>query len=83
MLACRFARCNKQVKLTFFKDYCQTFYTCSLWVSFTQRSFAAIRVQYSNILRLLMKLPKHCSASGMFAEAKISLPSGEKEWHRY
>ncbi|XP_061714626.1 uncharacterized protein LOC133523131 [Cydia pomonella] len=70
MLARRFARCNNQVKLTLFKAYCQTFYTCSLWVSFTQRSYNTLRVQYNNILRMLLRLPKHCSASGMFAEAR-------------
>jgi hypothetical protein len=70
MLARRFARCNEQVKLTLFKAYCQTFYTCSLWVSFTQRAYNAIRVQYNNILRMLLRLPKHCSASNMFAEAR-------------
>lgn len=70
MLARRFARCNKQVKVTLFKAYCQTFYTCSLWARFTQRAYNILRVQYNNILRMLLKLPKHCSASGMFAEAQ-------------
>jgi hypothetical protein len=70
MIARRFARCNEQVKLTLFKAYCQTFYTCSLWARFTQRAYNILRVQYNNILRLLLKLPKHCSASGMFAEAR-------------
>ncbi|XP_063371630.1 uncharacterized protein LOC134659852 [Cydia amplana] len=71
MLARRFARCNKSVKLTLFRAYCQTFYTCSLWVKFTQRAYNALRVQYNNILRMLLRLPKHCSASGMFAEARV------------
>lgn len=70
MLARRFARCNRQVKLTLFKAYCQTFYTCSLWVSFTQRAYNVLRVQYNNALRMLLRMPKHCSASGMFAEAQ-------------
>ncbi|XP_063530708.1 uncharacterized protein LOC134741744 [Cydia strobilella] len=71
MLARRFARCNKAVKLTLFRAYCQTFYTSSLWVRFTQRAYNALRVQYNNILRMLLRLPKHCSASGMFAEARV------------
>ena len=39
MLARRFARCSSQVKITLFKAYCQTFYTCSLWTNFTQRAY--------------------------------------------
>ncbi|XP_063625661.1 uncharacterized protein LOC134797369 [Cydia splendana] len=70
MLARRFARCNTQVKLTLFRAYCQTFYTCGLWASFTQRAYNTLRVQYNNILRMLLRLPRHCSASGMFAEAR-------------
>jgi hypothetical protein len=70
MLARRFARCNEQVKLTLFKAHCQTFYTCSLWASFTQRAYNTIRVQYNNVLRMLLRLPRHCSASRMFAEAQ-------------
>ncbi|XP_039758583.1 uncharacterized protein LOC120632684 [Pararge aegeria] len=70
MVARRFARCNKQVKITLFKAYCQTFYTCSLWVSYTQRTYNDLRVQYNNGFRVLMELPRFCSASLMFAEAR-------------
>ncbi|XP_045539858.1 uncharacterized protein LOC123722361 [Papilio machaon] len=35
MVARRFARCSKQVKVTLFKAYCQVFYTCSLWTNYT------------------------------------------------
>ncbi|XP_047995478.1 uncharacterized protein LOC125233482 [Leguminivora glycinivorella] len=35
------------------------------------RAYNTLRVQYNNILRMLMKLPKYCSASGMFAELRI------------
>ncbi|XP_063547124.1 uncharacterized protein LOC134754720 [Cydia strobilella] len=69
MLARRFARCSNEVKLTLFKAYCQTFYTCNLWVSFTQRAYNALRVQYNNAFRVLFGLPRYCSASTMFAEA--------------
>ncbi|XP_045777825.1 uncharacterized protein LOC123875822 [Maniola jurtina] len=68
-LARRFARCNREVKLTLFKAYCQTFYTCSLWVTYTHRAYSDLRVQYNNGFRVLMGLPRWCSASQMFAEA--------------
>lgn len=71
MLARRFSRCSRQVKITLFKAYCQSFYTSSLWFSFTQRSLNALRVQYNNGFRMLMGLPRFCSASTMFAEARV------------
>lgn len=71
MLAQRFARCTAEVKITLFKAYCQTFYTSSLWANFTQKSYNALRVQYNNIFRALFRLPRYCSASGMFADASV------------
>ncbi|CAK1596626.1 unnamed protein product [Parnassius mnemosyne] len=67
MLARRFSRCTKQVKITLFKAYCQSVYTGSLWVKYTKRSLEALRIQYNNIFRMLLGLPRFCSASGMFA----------------
>ncbi|XP_048002915.1 uncharacterized protein LOC125239387 [Leguminivora glycinivorella] len=71
MLVRRFARCTHAVKVTLFKAYCQSFYTCSLWSSYTRRAYSDLRVQYNNAFRMLMGLPRHCSASGMFAEAQV------------
>ncbi|XP_045537877.1 uncharacterized protein LOC123721879 [Papilio machaon] len=71
MVARRFARCSKQVKVTLFKAYCQVFYTCSLWTNYTQRAVSALRVQYNNGFRMLMGLPRFCSASGMLAQAGV------------
>lgn len=70
MLARRFARCSDQVKITLFKAYCTSLYTCSLWASYTQASYNALRVQYNNAFRAVLGLPRFCSASGMFAEAR-------------
>ncbi|XP_045499418.1 uncharacterized protein LOC123697044 [Colias croceus] len=69
MLARRFSRCTGTVKVALFKAYCQSFYTCSLWVNYTQRTYSDLRVQYNNAFRVLMGLPRHCSASAMFAAA--------------
>ncbi|KAL0850890.1 hypothetical protein ABMA28_006799 [Loxostege sticticalis] len=35
------------------------------------RTYGALRVQYNNAFRMLFGLPRHCSASSMFAEAHI------------
>ncbi|XP_050684517.1 uncharacterized protein LOC126979314 [Leptidea sinapis] len=69
MLARRFSRCMETVKVALFKSYCQSFYTCSLWVNYTLRTYSDLRVQYNNAFRVLMALPRHCSASAMFAAA--------------
>ncbi|XP_022827624.1 uncharacterized protein LOC111357240 [Spodoptera litura] len=71
MLARRFAKCSTDVKITLFKAYCQSFYTCGLWVDYTRRAYNALRVQYNNAFRVLVGLPRYCSASGMFAEAGV------------
>ncbi|KAJ8737185.1 hypothetical protein PYW07_000456 [Mythimna separata] len=71
MLARRFARCSKSVKVTLFAAYCQSFYTCYLWKNYTQRTYHALRVQYNNAFRAMLNLPWRCSASGMFAENRV------------
>lgn len=70
MLVRRFARCSAEVKISLFKSFCQTFYTSSLWFTYTQKSVNTLRVQYNNAFRMLLGLPRFCSASGMFAEAR-------------
>ncbi|KAL0871067.1 hypothetical protein ABMA27_004872 [Loxostege sticticalis] len=71
MLSRRFVRCTKNVKVTLFKAYCHSLYTCSLWTNYTQRSYGVLRTQYNNAFRGLMGLPRHCSASGMLAAAEV------------
>ncbi|XP_045449070.1 uncharacterized protein LOC123657593 [Melitaea cinxia] len=68
MLIRRFAKCTNEVKITLFRAYCQSFYTCSLWIKYTKKAYSVLRVQYNNAFRALLGLPRHCSASGMFAE---------------
>lgn len=71
MIARRFVRCSTPVKVTLFRAYCTSFYTSSLWIDFTQKQYNALRVQYNNAFRMLMGLPRCCSASGMFADAHV------------
>ncbi|XP_045781568.1 uncharacterized protein LOC123878440 [Maniola jurtina] len=70
MLARRFARCSKETKITLFKAYCQNFYSGSLWVNFSKKAIDTLRVQYNNGFRMLLGLPRFCSASGMFADER-------------
>ena len=57
--------------MTLFRAYCTSLYSGALWASKTQRALSALRVQYNNAFRVLMGLPRFCSASSMFAEAHI------------
>lgn len=71
MVIRRFARCSKDVKLTLFRAYCTTLYTCSLWADYTQKAYSALRVQFNNAFRMMLALPRFCSASTMFAEVRV------------
>jgi hypothetical protein len=71
MIARRFGRCTAQVKITLFRAYCTSLYTGSLWSKYTQRAMNALRVQYNDAFRVLLRLPRYCSASGMFADAHV------------
>ncbi|CAH2211467.1 jg13047 [Pararge aegeria aegeria] len=71
MIVSRFARCTDDVKVTLFKAFCQCFYTCQLWTRFTKRSYNALRIHYNNAFRILMQLPRFCSAKSMFAVACV------------
>lgn len=44
MLASRFARWSRQVKTPLFKPYCQSFFTSSLYFSYTKKLLSAVRV---------------------------------------
>jgi hypothetical protein len=71
MIARRFFRCSGDVKITLFRAFCTSFYGSSLWVGYSQKQYGALRVQYNNAFRVLLGLPRFCSASGMFAEARV------------
>lgn len=66
MLSRRFALCSQEVKITIFKTYCQTLYTCNLWSNYTKTDYSAMRIQYNNALRGLLGLSRYYSSSGMF-----------------
>ncbi|XP_047987060.1 uncharacterized protein LOC125226923 [Leguminivora glycinivorella] len=71
MIARRFSRCTALVKIALFRAYCTSLYACSLWTRYTQKAFNALRVQYNDAFRVLLRLPRYCSASGMFADAHV------------
>ena len=59
------------VKVKLFNTYCSPMYTAQLWWNHTVYSFHRLNVCYNNILRRLLRRPRYCSASGLFAECGI------------
>ena len=58
-------------KTYLFKTFCSNTDCCSLWCKLKNRSVHRIRVAYNNCFRMLLKLPRFCSASGMFVERRV------------
>ncbi|CAH0718896.1 unnamed protein product, partial [Brenthis ino] len=71
MIARKFKCVAPDVRITLFKAFCQSFYTCQLWTNYTKKSHDGIRVAYNNVFRILMGLKRYCSASEMYAEARV------------
>ena len=67
VLARRFHMCSDNVKVTLFRSYCSSLYTSQLWWKYRVNSIRKLYVAYNNAFRMLFRLPRDCSASGMFA----------------
>lgn len=71
MISRRFFKCSSHAKVTLFRAYCQSLYTCQLWSSYTVEMYRTLKVQYNDCFRILFALPRCCSASTMFTEARL------------
>ena len=71
VLARKFYMCTDEVKITLFRTFCCNLYTCQLWWNFTQAAMRKINVAYNNAFRMIMQLPRYCSASNMFAMCNV------------
>ena len=67
--------CTMDVKVKLFNTYHSSMYTAQLWWNNTAYSFQRLNVCYNTILRRLLRRPRYCSASGLFAECGI--PNGK------
>lgn len=68
----RFKLCTDDIKVLLFKLFCSNVYCASLWCNFKQASITRIKVAYNNAFRILMQLPKNCSASEMFVSRRVN-----------
>ena len=71
MLLRKFYMCSSNVKVTLFRAYCISMYTPHLWWNYTNAAIRKLYVAYNNAFRMLLKMPRDCSASGMFAENNV------------
>ena len=66
-----FHMCTESVKRSLFRAYCYSLYTCQLWWNYTATMFRRMKVAYNDCYRMLMGLPRSCSASNMFVRDNI------------
>ena len=55
--------CCTEVKLVILKTFCSPMYAAQLWWNYTVASIHKLKVAYSNVFRMLLRLPKYGSAS--------------------
>ena len=58
--------CSPVVKCDLFKACCCNMYCSHLWSDFKNDTLRRLIVGYNHSFRIIMKYPRHCSASGMF-----------------
>ena len=62
----KFSQCSEKIRILLYQMYCGTLYCCSLWCRYKQATYTKIKVAYNNAFRILMHLPRFCSAYSMF-----------------
>lgn len=67
----KFYKCSSSVKSILFKAYCANMYCCSLWTKSSKKMSNSIKVAYNNSFRIMMNLPRRCSASHMFVMNRV------------
>ena len=70
ILARKFCMCSESVKVKLFKTYYSSLYTSQLWSKYKQMTVQKVEAAYNNAFRILLNLPRHCSASFMLTTRK-------------
>ena len=68
------------VKCDLFKAFCCNMYCSHLWCDFKNETLRRLIVGYNHSFRIIMKYPRHCSASGMFVFNNV--PSFKELWRK-
>ena len=75
-----FYACSPVVKCDLFKAFCCNMYCSHLWCDFKNETLRRLIVGYNHSFRIIMKYPRHCSASGMFVFNNV--PSFKELWRK-
>ena len=67
----RFKFCSNDVKCNLFKSYCYSLYCVSLWANYKKCTFQRLNVNYNNVMRRLMGVPRYSSASFLFGSLGV------------
>ena len=67
----KFKFCNDEVKCMLFKSFCYSLYCSSLWCNYKKSTMQRLRINYNNIMRRLMNVPKYSSASFLFGSLGV------------
>ena len=75
-----FYACSPVVKCDLFKAFFCNMYCSHLWCDFKNETLRRLIVGYNHSFRIIMKYPRHCSASGMFVFNNV--PSFKELWRK-
>ena len=75
-----FYACSPVVKCDLFKAFCCNMYCSHLWSDLKNDTLRRLIVGYNHSFRIIMKYPRHCSASGMFVFNDV--PSFTELWRK-
>ena len=67
----KFKHCSEAVLCLLFKTFCSTIYCSGLWCAYTNVSWNHIKTAYNNSFRIMLGLPKYCSATDMFVSRNV------------
>lgn len=67
----RFSMCTTPVKIRLFKTYCYSLYCSHLWWNYNQSTYRKVRVAYNDSFRMLLGVPRYCSASQLFVRHNV------------
>ena len=72
----KFFMCSPDVKVSLFRTYCTPLYTAHLWCNYNVERWHKLKVAYNDAMRILLRVPRHLSGSGMFAELQVPTCQG-------
>ena len=66
-----FYMCTDNLKVKLFKSICSSMNTCQIWWNYNKYTMRNLIVDYNTSFRMLLSLPRDCSASGMLASNTV------------